>query len=186
MELIYILVISLLAAVLSLVPVGKRFAPGVTVLGSLVVFLLSLRAALATTKGGELIAVRDYLACNSFSALILVLVAFVGLTAAIFSWGYLATTVAATDDRKIRRYYSRFNLFLLALLAVPIFSHLALVWIAVELTTLMSVFLVSFESTRKPWRGPGNMRCLPSWAPRWLYLAYFCLPGDCVSPARRP
>jgi hydrogenase-4 component F len=147
MELIYILVISLLAAALSLVPAGKRFAPGVTLLGSLAVFLLSWRAALATTKGGELIAIRDYLACNSFSALILVLVAFVGLTAAIFSWGYLATTVAATDDRKIRRYYSRFNLFLLAMLAVPIFSHLALVWIAVELTTLMSVFLVSFEST---------------------------------------
>jgi hydrogenase-4 component F len=34
-----------------------------------------------------------------------------------------------------------------SMLAVAIFSHLALVWIAVELTTLLSVFLVSFEST---------------------------------------
>jgi hydrogenase-4 component F len=147
MELLYILIIAALAAVLSLLPLGKRFAPVVTVLGSLAVFLLSLRTALATAAGGELVAVQDWLSCNSFSALILLLVSFIGLAAAIFSWGYIATTVAATDNRKIRRYYSRFNLFLLSMLAVPIFSQLALVWIAVELTTLLSVFLVSFEST---------------------------------------
>jgi len=147
MELIYILLISILAAALSLIPVGRRFAPGVTILGSLAIFLLSLRTALAIAAGGEMIAIRDYLSCDSFSALILLLVAFVGLAAAIFSWGYIATTVEATDDRKIRRYYSRFNLFLLSMLAVPIFCQLALVWIAVELTTLLSVFLVSFEST---------------------------------------
>jgi len=113
MELIYILLISIVAAALSLLPVGRRFAPAVTLLGTLAVFLLSLRTALATARGGELIAVRDWLSCDSFSALILLLVAFVGLTAAIFSWGYIATTVEATDDKKIRRYYNRFNLFLL-------------------------------------------------------------------------
>ena len=58
MELLYILVISLLAALLSLVPVGKRFAPGVTFLSALAVFLLSLRAALATTQGVEFIAFK--------------------------------------------------------------------------------------------------------------------------------
>ncbi len=147
MELLYILIISALAAVLSLFPVGKRFAPVVTLLASLAIFILSLHAALATVSGGEVIAVRDWLLCDSFSALILLLVAFVGLAAAIFSWGYIGATVEATEVRKIRRYYSRFNLFMLSLLAIPIFSQVALVWIAVELTTLLSVFLVSFEST---------------------------------------
>jgi hydrogenase-4 component F len=147
MDLIYILVINLLAAALSLFPVGKRFAPIVTIVASLAVFLLSLKTALAAAGGGMIIAVPDYLECDSFSALILLLVAFVGLNAAIFSWGYIATTIGETDDRKIRRYYNRFNLFLLSMVAVPIFSQLALVWIAVEMTTLLSVFLVSFEST---------------------------------------
>jgi hydrogenase-4 component F len=147
MELIYILIINLLAAALSLLPVGRRFAPAVTILASLAVFLVALKTALAAVGGGMIIAVPDYLECDSFSALILLLVAFVGLNAAIFSWGYIATTVGGTDDRKIRRYYNRFNLFLLSMVAVPIFSQLALVWIAVELTTLLSVFLVSFEST---------------------------------------
>jgi hydrogenase-4 component F len=79
--------------------------------------------------------------------LILLLASFVRLATAIFSWGYIGVIVEAGDLRKIRRYYSLFNLFLLSLLAIPIFSHVAIVWIAVELTTLLSVFLVSFEST---------------------------------------
>jgi hydrogenase-4 component F len=147
MELLFILIISALAAALSLIPVGKRFAPLVTLVASVAVFLLSIQAALATLNGSEVVAIRDWIACNSLSALILLLVSFIGMTATIFSWGYVATTVAATDDRKIRRYYSRLNLFLFSMLAVPLFSQLALVWIAVELTTLFSVFLVSFEST---------------------------------------
>jgi hydrogenase-4 component F len=147
MELIWVLLISILAAALSLVPVGRRFAPAVTILASIAVFILSLLVALETARGGEVTGVKDYLSCDSFSALILLLVAFVGLAAAIFSWGYIAATVEKTDDKKIRRYYNRFNLFLLSMLAVPIFSQITLVWIAVELTTLLSVFLVSFEST---------------------------------------
>lgn len=147
MELLGILIITALAAALTLIPAGKRFAPVVTLIASLAVFLLSLRTALATVTGGEVVAVRDWLSCDSFSALILLLVSFVGLAAAIFSWGYIGATVEATEDKKIRRYYSRFNLFMFSMLAVAIFSHLAMVWIAVELTTLLSVFLVSFEST---------------------------------------
>jgi hydrogenase-4 component F len=147
MELLFILIISALAAALCLIPAGKRWAPAVTLVASLAVFILALKAALTTAAGGEVIAVKDWISCDSLAALILLLAAFVGLVAALFSWGYMAAIVEAEDDRKIRRYYSRFNLFLLSLLAIPIFCHVAIVWIAVELTTLLSVFLVSFEST---------------------------------------
>lgn len=147
MELLFILLISALAAALSLIPLGKRFAPLVTLVASLAVFFLSIQAALATLRGGEVVAIQDWLACDSLGALILLLAAFVGLTAAIFSWGYINAIVEPGDVRKIRRYYSRFNLFLLSLLAIPIFANVAMVWIAVELTTLFAVFLVSFEST---------------------------------------
>ncbi|MEJ2672186.1 MAG: proton-conducting transporter membrane subunit [Deltaproteobacteria bacterium] len=147
MELLIILIICAVAAALSLIPLGKRFAPVVTLLASLVVFALAILAALANLRGGEVVAVRDWISCDSLSALILLLAAFVGLAAAIFSWGYINAIVGAGDDRKIRRYYSRFNLFLLSLLAIPLFSNVAIVWIAVELTTLFAVFLVSFEST---------------------------------------
>ena len=44
-------------------------------------------------------------------------------------------------------YYGLFNLFVLSMLAVPMLANVALMWIAVELTTLLSAFLVGFEDT---------------------------------------
>jgi hydrogenase-4 component F len=48
---------------------------------------------------------------------------------------------------RLRRYYSLYNLFLLAMLAVPLFDQISLAWIALEFTTLTSVFLVSYDKT---------------------------------------
>ncbi len=147
MELLYILIITVLASALSLIPLGKRLAPTATSLSAFAVLILSFSAAMDTVSVGEVVAIRDWLSCDSFGALILLLVSFVGFSAAVFSWGYINESSHSNDHGKIRRYYARFNLFLLSMLAVPILSQVALVWIAVELTTLLSVFLVSFEST---------------------------------------
>jgi hydrogenase-4 component F len=147
MELLYILFIPLVAAAVSMIPAGRQLAPGVTLIGALTVLIMSLQTALRTTTENEVIAVRHWLSCDSFGALILLLVAFVGFAASLFSWGYIEKIVNAGDHQKTRRYYARFNLFMFSMLAVPLFSQVALVWIAVELTTLLSVFLVSFEST---------------------------------------
>jgi hydrogenase-4 component F len=147
MELIYILVIPAVSAGLSLIPARRKFAPAMTTLGSLAIFILSLRTAFRAARGVEEVALMNWISCDSLGALVLLLVAFVGFTAAIFSWGYMEKSVAPANERKLQRYYARYNLFLLSMLAVPILSQVALVWIAVELTTLLSVFLVSFENT---------------------------------------
>ena len=147
MELLYILGIPLLAAIGSLIPGGRILAPGITLISSLSVLILSLETAGRTTTAKEVLAIRNWVSCDSFGALILVLVALVGLAAAIFSWGYIDKIRDTREGIIVRPYYALFNLFLGSLLAVPLFSQVALVWIAVELTTLLSVFLVSFAST---------------------------------------
>ena len=53
----------------------------------------------------------------------------------------------ADGGRNVQRYYGLFNLFVLSMLAVPLLANVALMWIAVELTTLLSAFLVGFEDT---------------------------------------
>jgi hydrogenase-4 component F len=147
MKLLYILCIPLLATVGSLIPAGRILAPGITLISALCVLTLSVQTALSTTTAKDVVAIPDWLSCDSFGALILLLVAFVGFAAAIFSYGYIDKINAARDGGKVRQYYALFNLFLVSMLAVPLFSQVALVWIAVELTTLLSVFLVSFAST---------------------------------------
>src|SRR4030042_6319906 len=147
MELIYFRGIPPVAAGLSLMPIGRKWAPAITILGTLAGLFLAWRVAMQAARGMEVVAVPNWLSCDGFGALILLLVAFVGFTAAVFSWSYIDKIVAADNVAKIRRYYARYNLFLLSMLAVPAFSQVALVWISIELTTLLSVFLVSFENT---------------------------------------
>ncbi len=147
MELLYILCVPLMAAVGSLIPRGRILAPAITLVSSMSVLILSFQTALRTTTIKEVIAIPDWISCDSFGALILVLVALVGFAAAIFSWGYIDKISKTREGIIVRPYYALFNLFFASMLAVPLLSQVALVWIAVELTTLLSVFLVSFAST---------------------------------------
>jgi hydrogenase-4 component F len=147
MELLYILCIPLLAALGLLWPGRRISAQGITLISSLCVLILSIETALRTISAKEIIAVPGFISCDSFGALILLLVAVVGFAAAIFSWGYIDKIGETRKGIMVRPYYALFNLFMVSMLAVPLFSQVALVWIAVELTTLLSVFLVSFAST---------------------------------------
>ncbi len=148
MEIFCILGIPLLTAVVSLFPVKNRnFTAALTIFASLLVFAASWFVVLKVSGGVPIVAVKDWLECDAFGGLLLLLVSFVGFTAAIFSWGYTKNIVEPNGAVRVRRYYWRYNLFLASMLAVPILAQLTLVWMAVELTTLLSVFLVSFPNT---------------------------------------
>ena len=84
---------------------------------------------------------------DGLSALILLLIALVGTTAAIYSVGYMAH--GNLTPKKLRLYYANYNLFIFSMLAIPVLAEPTLVWIVVELTTLCSALLVSFENTRE-------------------------------------
>jgi len=148
MELFYVLGLPLLTAFLSLLPAKNRnFPAALTILDALLVLAASWLVVLKVSGGAPVIAVKDWLECDAFGGLLLLLVSFVGFTAAIFSWGYTKNIVEPNGAERVRRYYWRYNLFLASMLAVPILAQLTLVWMAVELTTLLSVFLVSFPNT---------------------------------------
>jgi len=145
MELAAILLAPAAVAACCLV-VSRRTAAILTVIGSAVVVFLALLAADRVLSEGSRAGLGGWLSCDPLGALILLLVAFVGLMAALFSIGYLPRRHAA-GGRVNGNYFSLYNLFLLSMLAVPILANIALVWIAVALTTLASAFLVAYEDT---------------------------------------
>lgn len=147
MILIYILIIPLVAAVLEVLPPGRRVSGVASITSSLLVFLLSIKVSITASEGTVVTAINGWISCDSLSALILLLIGFVGLLSSLFSWGYMERHLIRERVRKKQRYYYRFNLFVFSMLCVPVLSQIALVWVAVELTTLFSVFLVSFENT---------------------------------------
>lgn len=147
MELAGILIVPLLASGFALLPGGRRFAAPVTLLGSLIVLGLAAAVAMEAARTGQVAASGEWLTCDGLGALVLLLVAFVGFTAALFSWGYIGESVKHGRRKSIQLYYALYNLFVLSMLAVPLLANVALMWIAVELTTLLSAFLVGFEDT---------------------------------------
>jgi hydrogenase-4 component F len=88
-----------------------------------------------------------WIAVDGLSALILLFIALIATTAAIFSLGYMAH--ARPTPKKLRLYYANYNLFVFSMLAIPVLAEPTLVWIVVELTTLCSALLVSFDNTRE-------------------------------------
>jgi hydrogenase-4 component F len=149
---IAILFPPLLAAALAVVPSKRPWAPGATVVSSLVVLALAGRMAWRVAAGESVTGTlgpgwSKWVAVDGLSALILLLVALVGTTAAIYSVGYLGHGGPA--PRKLRLYHVNYNLFIFSMLAIPLSAEPTLVWIVVELTTLCSALLVSFENTRQ-------------------------------------
>ncbi len=147
MELSVILIIPLIASALSLLPFGRRFAAPITIAATALVLVLAVIVAMETASAGRITALYGQLTLDGLGAIVLALVALVGFTAALFSAGYIAKRAGHGGAHGVPRYYGLFNLFVLSMLAVPVVANVALMWIAVELTTLLSAFLVGFEDT---------------------------------------
>jgi len=95
---------------------------------------------------------------DALSVFFLVTTAVVSFAASVYSIGYICLEVeeARISVRKAGAYYHLLNLFSFTMLVIPLLNNVALVWIAIEMTTLISAFLVGFynvkESVEAAWK----------------------------------
>ncbi|HWB15096.1 MAG TPA: proton-conducting transporter membrane subunit [Vicinamibacterales bacterium] len=147
MIVIVIPLLPLAAVLLSWIPVGKRLAPTVTAVAALASLALTVMAARRVVEMQQIVAVPGWIVLDGFGATILLLVTFLSTTAALFSLGYIH--VHEQEPARIRSYFVHFNLFTFSLALVPVLFQPALVWIAIEFTSIFSVLLVAFDNTRE-------------------------------------
>jgi hydrogenase-4 component F len=136
-----------LAALWCTLPKSEREVPYVTavcVTGSL---LFTIWIAIRTAAAGSVVAVRDWIQVDAFGAILMLAIAAVSCSAAIYSIGYVARS--QPTPRHVRVYYANLALFVVAMLTISVCVEPGVAWIAVELTTLLSVLLVSFSDTRE-------------------------------------
>lgn len=147
MTLVILALLPLIAAGISALPGTGRVGRWATLGGAGATLGLSVWSAVRVTAIPEhfLTAVPGWIGLDALGALVLLLVAVVYLTASIFSIGYMKYH----DPNGPRRYNLNFNLFAFSMLVVPMIQEPNMVWIAVELTTLFSVFLVGFDNTHE-------------------------------------
>ena len=109
----------------------------------------SFAAALVVVFGYDAVRARHALGSAFFvdalSGVFLIAVAFVYAVVAVYSAGYLLPGIGHVRLR--RWYWPLLNLFGLALLATPVMANLGVLWVSVELTTVVSALLVTSEGS---------------------------------------
>src|SRR5437764_653489 len=115
--------------------------------GLLATFELCIATARRFLGGAIPAAFGDALRVDGLSALILVLCGFVGLLSGTYGVGYLRRNEARNlvTSRMRREFYGLIPAYVFAMLLVSVSNNLGIMWIAVELTTLASVFLITFH-----------------------------------------
>jgi hydrogenase-4 component F len=138
--LIVLLVVPLVPAVLAV------FAPPVvakaaTVAIGLVCFGLTVVLVPAAAHGGVQV---GFLRVDALSAVFLLAIGFPYAATAGYAIGYLQGEESTVY---MRRFYLGLNVFAWSMLCAPTVNGLALLWIAIEITTVVSALLVAIEDT---------------------------------------
>jgi hydrogenase-4 component F len=141
------LVAPLLTAAIGGLGKPRPFKGATMVTGLALTFGLCLATASQFLAGDLPAAFADALRVDGLSALVLVLCGFVGLLSGVYGVGYLQRNEArgVVTARMRREFYGLIPGYVFAMLLVAVSNNLGIMWIAVELTTLASVFLITFH-----------------------------------------
>ena len=83
-----------------------------------------------------------YVVIDRAGAWVVLCTAIVYFLASIYAVGYMRML---GEDRRLFRFYALFAAFALTTLIAPLMNNIGLYWIAIEMTTIVSTFLVAFE-----------------------------------------
>jgi hydrogenase-4 component F len=140
MMLVAVLALPLLGAALSWRAVG-RLATTLHAVTATLTLASALAVAITINRGEPLVAFDGFLRADALSAWMIALIGIIAALAASEAPRYVARGTSG-------RFYSLFHLFVFTMLLAVSTDDVGLMWVAVEGTTLASVFLVNFERTR--------------------------------------
>ncbi len=118
-----------------------RICEALNLIASAVSFACALPAAFLI-DGRAMLFCGDYVIFDRAAAWVILCTSIVYLLASIYAVGYMRLL---NEDRRLFRFYALFAGFGLTTLVAPLMNSISIYWIAIELTTLVSTFLVAFE-----------------------------------------
>lgn len=144
-EAFVLLVPAVSAALLALLP-GYRLTSRLNVLASLLTFLAA--AALFVVPRP---APGDYLLVDDLNIVFIAVNCFVGLTAAVFSAGYIGHEIETghLTPVYVRFYHGMYQLMMFGMNLALVSNNIGLMWVAVELATLTTVLMVGIYRTHE-------------------------------------
>jgi hydrogenase-4 component F len=147
-----LLVIPLIGAVATWFIRSTRLLHLVTALSHTAVLIVALVLLAMLLAGNAPRAFGNLLVLDPLGGLVLLIVAVVGFTSALYSAGYLHHEVAngAVKPNELRRYYALLHIFVFTMLLTSVSGNLGILWTAIAATTIASAPLVDFYGSREP------------------------------------
>ncbi len=153
MLIILLLLIPIAAAAASFLVRRRAAMEAVNLAGAVAVFLVAIALAGQVLAAGAIYLWNGFFFADSLSALVILLTASVSLVCSTYSIGYLRddqNSGALGNDQsgneqinQLRMYYSLTPLFVFSMLFMAVANNLGVMWVAIEATTLASIFLVT-------------------------------------------
>jgi hydrogenase-4 component F len=88
------------------------------------------------------------LRADALSALMITVVTLLGAIAAIYGLGYIRAEFDAAQTKQARMFFSLSQVFIFTMLLAVTTDNLGVMWVAIEATTLATVFLVNYTTLR--------------------------------------
>ena len=158
MQIFLILAIPALLSTLALFVRRQRVFGIINCIGYLVVLFSAAGLFKGIIPAGSARAFLGFIYIDFLSAFFIFVISIVAFAAALYSVGYIRKDIerGVISEKKAGVYYLLFNLFCFSMFMVPAVNNLGMLWVAIEMTTLISAFLVGFynskESVEAAWK----------------------------------
>lgn len=145
---VFIILLSL--AFLAMIIKNRRFFNFLNCAGHFFIIILAAIIGLGVLKSWSPYDLFGFFYIDALSAFFILTVSLVNFAAALYSLSYIAKDVSCGNisPRKSGFYYFLFNLFACTMFFVISVNNLGMVWVAIEMTTLVSAFLVGFYNNK--------------------------------------
>jgi len=142
-----------IAAIASLILRQPRIAEYLTVAAAVIDLVVSIPMLVSVLRNGPVIALHGYVLIDMLGTWVMICIAIVYALSSIYAVGYMRLL---DEEPRLPLFYALFSGFAFTMFAACVMNNAGVFWIAIELTTLISTFLVGFEreaeSTEAAWK----------------------------------
>lgn len=146
MDINLLFLIPLITAIICLFPKNVKWLGHIQIIGTSFLFITVINLLNNIIQYKIIKAFNNMLYIDALSGLLILLISAVSFFVSIYSSGYMTNDIEEkiTSVWKIKGYYFLLNIFILGMLVVVTSNNIGLVWISIEVITLVSAFLVGF------------------------------------------
>lgn len=150
MEIFFILGITAFLAAAPLFIKNGRTLGIFNSLGHLISGAFALQLAYCITSSKQPISIGNIFYVDSLSAFFIFTISILNIASSLYSIQYIYEDAVegVISAKKLKSYYALFNIFSLSMFFVVMLNNLGMVWVAIEMTTLASAFLVGFHNNK--------------------------------------